>query len=134
MECATAPKGRGGECTQPPRCCSSRHARVMHCARPAGLPDIEGLNRKLDQRRAATDSSSSYQRQALGSCLAAGAPDGHAWPAGLPDIERLTRKLERRRIGLADLCQLYRASSRLPLVEQALREHEGGHAELLVSR
>ena len=54
--------------------------------------------------------------------------------AGLPDIERLNRKLERRKIGLADLCQLYRASSRLPLIEQALREHEGEHAELLCDR
>lgn len=55
-------------------------------------------------------------------------------PAGLPDVERLTRKLERRRASLADLCQLYRASSRLPMIEQAFREHEGPHAELLTTR
>ena len=53
---------------------------------------------------------------------------------GLPDVERLTRKLERRRASLADLCQLYRASSRLPLIEAALRDHAGPHAPLLVSR
>ena len=54
--------------------------------------------------------------------------------AGLPDVERLTRKLERRRASLADLCQLYRASSRLPLIEAALRDHASPHAPLLVSR
>ena len=54
--------------------------------------------------------------------------------AGLPDVERLTRKLERRKASLADLCQLYRASSRLPMIEQAFREHEGPHAELLTTR
>ncbi|KAK9842053.1 hypothetical protein WJX81_006373 [Elliptochloris bilobata] len=53
---------------------------------------------------------------------------------GLPDVERLTRKLERRRASLADLCQLYRASSRLPLIEAALRDHAGPHAPLLVKR
>lgn len=45
-------------------------------------------------------------------------------PAGMPDIERLTRKLEARRASLADLCQLYRASSVLPRLEEALRCHE----------
>lgn len=53
---------------------------------------------------------------------------------GLPDIERLTRKLERRAATLQDLCQLYRASSRLPLIEAALRAHTGPHAEALVER
>lgn len=53
---------------------------------------------------------------------------------GLPDVERLTRKLERKRATLVDLCQLYRASARLPVLESALREHEGPLAELLVSR
>jgi DNA mismatch repair ATPase MutS len=56
------------------------------------------------------------------------------WAAGLPDVERLTRKLERRKATLADLCQLYRASSRLPMMEEAFREHGGPHAQLLVSR
>ncbi|KAF8073199.1 MUS1 [Scenedesmus sp. PABB004] len=53
---------------------------------------------------------------------------------GLPDIERLTRKLEARRASLADLCQLYRASSVLPRLEEALRCHEGPAAALLSSR
>jgi hypothetical protein len=44
--------------------------------------------------------------------------------AGLPDIERLNRKLEAQRASLADLCQLYRASSVLPRLEEALRCHE----------
>ncbi|KAI8110889.1 hypothetical protein M9434_004463 [Picochlorum sp. BPE23] len=39
---------------------------------------------------------------------------------GVPDIERLTRRLERRNATLQDLCQLYRVSSRLPLIEQVL--------------
>lgn len=49
-------------------------------------------------------------------------------------MERLTRKLERRKATLADLCQLYRASSRLPMMEEAFREHEGSHSQLLVKR
>ncbi|PNW87821.1 hypothetical protein CHLRE_01g003463v5 [Chlamydomonas reinhardtii] len=53
---------------------------------------------------------------------------------GLPDVERLARKLASRRIGLAELHALYRASSRLPLVEEALRCHEGPHAAALVDK
>ncbi|GFR44787.1 hypothetical protein Agub_g6119, partial [Astrephomene gubernaculifera] len=53
---------------------------------------------------------------------------------GLPDVERLTRKLQSRRISLAELHQLYRASARLPLVEEAVRCHEGQHAAKLVER
>eukprot|EP00775_Hariotina_reticulata_P005551 gene5551-5787_t len=53
---------------------------------------------------------------------------------GLPDIERLNRRLEAQRCSLADLCQLYRASSVLPRLEEALRCYEGPAAELLVSR
>lgn len=44
--------------------------------------------------------------------------------AGMPDIERLNRKLEAQRSSLSDLCQLYRASSVLPRLEEALRCHE----------
>lgn len=54
--------------------------------------------------------------------------------AGLPDIERLARKLERRKASLADLCQLYRASSRLPMLVEAFRDYEGPHAEMLTTR
>ncbi|KXZ42923.1 hypothetical protein GPECTOR_111g256 [Gonium pectorale] len=53
---------------------------------------------------------------------------------GLPDVERLTRKLQSRRIKLQELHQLYRASARLPLIEEALRCHEGPHAAGLVER
>eukprot|EP00879_Flechtneria_rotunda_P026226 GHRR01027950.1.p1 GENE.GHRR01027950.1~~GHRR01027950.1.p1 ORF type:complete len:833 (+),score=345.51 GHRR01027950.1:1176-3674(+) len=53
---------------------------------------------------------------------------------GMPDIERLNRKLELQRASLADLCQLYRASSVLPRLEEAIRCHEGSFAELLVER
>lgn len=53
---------------------------------------------------------------------------------GLPDIDRLARKLERRAATLQDLCQLYRASSRLPLIEAALRAHQGPHAASLAAR
>lgn len=56
------------------------------------------------------------------------------WRAGLPDIERLTRKLERKKATLADMCQLYRASSRLPMMEEAFRDHDGPHAQLLATR
>lgn len=46
--------------------------------------------------------------------------------SGLPDVERLTRKLDAGRgFGLADLCALYRASARVPLVCQVLI-HYGG--------
>eukprot|EP00983_Pelagomonas_calceolata_P130202 1161668-Pelagomonas_calceolata.AAC.1 len=58
--------------------------------------------------------------------------------AGLPDVERLVRKLDSRRagnaIGLGELCQLYRVSARLPLIEDALRQHEGPHAQMLQER
>ncbi|GAX83908.1 hypothetical protein CEUSTIGMA_g11332.t1 [Chlamydomonas eustigma] len=53
---------------------------------------------------------------------------------GLPDIERLVRRLEMRKLGLPELCQLYRASAILPLVEDVLRCHSGPHASLLKSR
>ncbi|GLI63268.1 hypothetical protein VaNZ11_006172 [Volvox africanus] len=53
---------------------------------------------------------------------------------GLPDVERLTRKLQSRRISLQELHQLYRASARLPIIEEALRSHEGPHAASLVAR
>ena len=49
--------------------------------------------------------------------------------AGLPDVERLARKLDRRKASLADLCQLYRASSRLPMLVEAFRDYEGPHTE-----
>jgi DNA mismatch repair protein MSH2 len=52
----------------------------------------------------------------------------------MPDIERLTRKLEAGRISLSELCQLYRASSALPRLEDALRCHEGPAAALLAER
>ena len=54
--------------------------------------------------------------------------------AGMPDVERLTRKLERRKTSLSDLCQLYRASSKLPMIQAALLDHPGPHAELLRTR
>lgn len=54
--------------------------------------------------------------------------------AGLPDVERLARKLDRQKATLADLCQLYRASSRLPLIQGALEGHAGEHSELLRRR
>lgn len=47
--------------------------------------------------------------------------------AGMPDIERLNRKLEAQRSSLSDLCQLYRASSVLPRLEEAIRCHEVRH-------
>jgi DNA mismatch repair protein MSH2 len=52
--------------------------------------------------------------------------------AGLPDVERLTRKLERQRnVTLSDLCQLYRASSRLPsIISELSRAAEGGASAL----
>ena len=54
--------------------------------------------------------------------------------AGLPDVERLARKLDRRKASLADLCQLYRASSRLPMLVEAFRDYEGPHTEILITR
>ncbi len=58
----------------------------------------------------------------------------HVVGTGMPDVERLTRKLERRKTTLADLCQLYRASSKLPMIEQALLAYEGPFADLLKTR
>lgn len=53
---------------------------------------------------------------------------------GLPDVERLARKLERRKATLMDLCMLYRASGRLPLIEDSLRGHPGRHAARLLAQ
>jgi len=53
---------------------------------------------------------------------------------GMPDVEMLTRKLEKGKAGLADLCQLYRASSKLPAIAGTLTNHEGIHSQLLASR
>ena len=39
--------------------------------------------------------------------------------AGTPDLEKLTCKLERRKCSLSDLCQLYRASSKLPTIQKS---------------
>lgn len=55
-------------------------------------------------------------------------------PAGSPDVEMLTRKLEKGKASLSDLCQLYRASSKLPGIIQSLREHTEPHKELLATR
>ena len=46
----------------------------------------------------------------------------------------LNRKLEKGKAGLADLCQLYRASSKLPAIAGALSNYEGPHSQLLASR
>ena len=59
---------------------------------------------------------------------------GPSTAAGMPDVERLTRKLERKRTSLADLCQLYRASSKLPQICAALKSHDGPHAEILSTK
>lgn len=53
---------------------------------------------------------------------------------GMPDVEWLSRKLAQRRSGLADLCQLYRASAKLPLIEEALRAHDGPLGAVLRER
>ncbi|KAG1666042.1 hypothetical protein FOA52_006916 [Chlamydomonas sp. UWO 241] len=53
---------------------------------------------------------------------------------GMPDVERLSRRLEAQKLGLPELCQLYRASAVLPLIEDALRQHTGPHADKLVAR
>lgn len=39
-----------------------------------------------------------------------------------------------RRATLADLCQLYRASAKLPLIVEALRAHEGPARDMLEAR
>ena len=52
----------------------------------------------------------------------------------MPDVERLTRKLERRKVSLSDMCQLYRASSKLPHICAALAAHEGPHTQLLATK
>jgi DNA mismatch repair protein MSH2 len=50
-------------------------------------------------------------------------------------VERLARKLERRtNVGLSDLCQLYRASSKLPGIVSELSRHQGPGASVLQRR
>eukprot|EP00798_Chlamydomonas_sp_ICE-L_P022048 gene22048-29112_t len=53
---------------------------------------------------------------------------------GYPDVERMARKLETKKATLQDLCQLYRASAKLKLVEDCFRCHEGPGAAMLCSR
>mmetsp|Transcript_2038 Transcript_2038/g.4816 ORF Transcript_2038/g.4816 Transcript_2038/m.4816 type:complete len:932 (-) Transcript_2038:357-3152(-) len=53
---------------------------------------------------------------------------------GMPDVERLTRKLERKKVGLADLCQLYRASSKLTGIASELARFSGEQAPVLQRR
>lgn len=53
---------------------------------------------------------------------------------GMPDVERLTRKLEKQTATLQDLCQLYRVSSRLPLIESVLKSHEGPYISRLEAK
>lgn len=53
---------------------------------------------------------------------------------GLPDLGKLCGKLERQKISLQELCLLYRASAKLPQVEDAVRAHEGPHAALLAEK
>lgn len=53
---------------------------------------------------------------------------------GMPDIDRLVRKLEKKKINLMELCLLYRASGRLPLIEDALRAFKGKNADILHTR
>ena len=52
---------------------------------------------------------------------------------GLPDIDRASRRLERKAATLADLCALYRVSSRLATLEAALRDCEAEGAAVLVA-
>ncbi len=59
---------------------------------------------------------------------------GMPFDSGMPDVEMLTRKLEKGKAGLADLCQLYRASSKLPAIAGTLTNHDGPHAQLLSAR
>ena len=51
---------------------------------------------------------------------------------GLPDIDRAARRLERKAATLADLCALYRVSSRLATLEAALRDCDAEGAGVLV--
>ncbi|KAI3431433.1 hypothetical protein D9Q98_004485 [Chlorella vulgaris] len=53
---------------------------------------------------------------------------------GLPDLDKLCRKLEAQKVTLQELCQLYRVSVKIPQLEDALRAHEGHHAQLLADR
>ena len=53
---------------------------------------------------------------------------------GLPDIDKLVRKLEKKKITLYDLCNLYRASGRLPLIGDALKGYKGKHSDVIERR
>ncbi|PSC71954.1 DNA mismatch repair MSH2 [Micractinium conductrix] len=53
---------------------------------------------------------------------------------GMPDLGKLCTKLEKEKISLQELCQLYRASVKLPQIEAAVVEHAGPHAALMKAR
>lgn len=70
-------------------------------------------------------------------CLPAAKPSSLSLPptpAGMPDLDRLCGKLEKQKVSLQELCQLYRASAKLPQLAEAVQAHEGAHAAQLVDR
>lgn len=104
------------------RCRSAMGKRLLRRWLKQPLLDLEELRARHDVVEAIVEDVE--LRQAL--------RDIHL--RGMPDLELLNRKLERGRASLSDLCQMYRASSRLPMVEQALRAHKGPHAAVLRDR
>lgn len=72
------------------------------------LVDVKAVNGRLDLVQCFAEDSD--LRKQLRNCL-----------RGFPDILRLARKLARKKSSLADLCQMYRASSMLPKLEACVR-------------
>lgn len=102
------------------RCRTAMGKRLLRTWLKQPLIDPVEINRRLDVV-AAFANDPGLRDQVRGTLL-----------RGLPDVDRLTRKLERRKATLADLCQLYRASARLPAIEAALRGHDGPTSEVVV--
>jgi DNA mismatch repair ATPase MutS len=89
----------------------------------AGLPDLDKLVRKLE----AISQLTNYGHERHLTALSPMSP-------GLPDLDKLTRKLEGGKTSLQELCQMYRASAKLPQLEEAVRAHEGAHSHLLATK
>ena len=104
------------------RCRTAMGKRLLKIWLKQPLTDINDINKRLDIVESLVEDAS-LRSDLNGLHL-----------RGMPDVERLTRKLEKRNATLQDLCQLYRVSSRLPLIESVIKAYEGSHGVILVER
>lgn len=101
------------------KCRTAMGKRLLKSWLKQPLTDLDAIQARLDIVETFVDDA----------CMRADMNGLHL--RGMPDIERLGRKLEKKTASLQDLCQLYRVSSRLPLIEQVVSSHDGKHKDAL---